>query len=274
MDSLQVYTHQAISLLMAYLPRLVLAIVVLLVGLWIIRVTVRVLQRGMAAKEMDATLQRFLGSLVGISLKVMLLISIASMVGIATTSFIAVLGAAGLAVGLALQGSLANFAGGVLIMIFRPYKVGDFIDAQGHAGTVREIQIFNTILKTPDNKTIIIPNGAISNGSVVNISTEPTRRVDMVFGISYDDDIKKVKNILQKIIDRDSRILKEPAPAILVSELADSSVNFTLRVWCNAGDYWGIYFDMHEIVKLEFDKEGVSIPYPQQDIHLHKAETA
>ena len=274
MDALQLYTHQAVSLLMAYLPKFLLAIVVLLIGLWIIKTVVRVARRGMAARDMDETLQRFLGSLVGVLLKVMLLISIASMVGIATTSFIAVLGAAGLAIGLALQGSLANFAGGVLIMIFKPYKIGDFIDAQGHAGTVNAIQIFNTILKTPDNKTIIIPNGAISNGSITNVSIEPTRRVDMVFGIGYNDDIKKAKGVLQSLIDRDSRILKEPETAILISELADSSVNITVRAWCNAENYWGIYFDMHEAVKLEFDKEGISIPYPQQDVHLFKNDTA
>ena len=274
MDNLQNYTDKAIELLMAYAPKLLLAVITLIVGLWAIRVINRVLQRGMAAKEMDATVQRFLGSLIGIALKVVLLISVAAMIGVATTSFIAVLGAAGLAIGLALQGSLANFAGGVLIMTFRPYKVGDFIEAQGHAGTVSEIQILHTILKRPDNKTIILPNGAVSNGTIMNASTESTRRLDMVFGIGYDDDIKRTKDVLQNLIDRDARILKDPKPAVFVSELANSSVNLTARAWCNAADYWSIYYDMHETVKLEFDKEGISIPYPQQDVHLHKIEKA
>ena len=191
------------------------------------------------------------------------------MLGIETTSFVAILGAAGLAVGLALQGGLANFAGGVLILIFKPFKVGDFIDAQGHAGVVSEITVFTTVLKTPDNKTIIIPNGALSNGSMVNYSTEEKRRVDMVFGIGYGDDIAKAKQVLKRIVDEDERVLKDPAPQIVVAELADSSVNFNFRVWCTGSDYWSIYFDMNEKVKLEFDKEGVSIPFPQRDVHLY-----
>jgi small conductance mechanosensitive channel len=192
------------------------------------------------------------------------------MVGIATTSFVAILGAAGLAVGLALQGSLANFAGGVLILLFKPFKVGDFINAQGHAGTVNAIRVFFTTLKTPDNKTIIIPNGALSNSSITNFSTEPQRRVDMTFGIGYADDIQKAKGILKRLVDSDSRILREPEPAIVLTELADSSVNFAVRAWCNATDYWGIYFDMHEKVKESFDKEGVSIPFPQRDLHVYE----
>lgn len=198
----------------------------------------------------------------------MLVISVVTILGISTTSFVAIIGAAGLAVGLALQGGLANFAGGVLILIFKPFKVGDVLEAQGYTGKVHEIQVFNTILKTPDNKTIIIPNGGLSNGSMVNYSTEPTRRVDMTFGIGYSDDIAKAKSVLQKLIDSDSRILKDPAPMIVVSELADSSVNFAVRTWCNAADYWGIFFDMQEKVKLEFDKENISIPYPQTDVHV------
>lgn len=269
MENLTKYGDKAVELIMGYLPQLVLAIITLIIGLWIIKLIVKGLVRMMERRKVDPSLQGFLSSLVRILLKVLLVISIASMIGIKMTSFIAILGAAGLAVGFALQGSLANFAGGVLILLFKPFKVGDFIEAQSYLGTVAAIQIFNTILKTPDNKTIIIPNGAISNSSITNFSTEPTRRVDMTFGIGYGDDIKKAKNVLNQLIQSDTRILKEPAPMIVVSELADSSVNFAVRVWCNAADYWGIYFDMHEKVKLEFDKEDISIPFPQQDVHIH-----
>jgi len=270
MGNLEAYSTKAIELLMEYGPKLLLAIVVLLIGLWIVKLVVKAFRKAMEKGGMDVSLQGFLGSLVGILLKALLFISVASMVGIATTSFVAILGAAGLAVGLALQGSLANFAGGVLILLFKPFKVGDFINAQGHAGTVHAIQVFFTTLKTPDNKTIIIPNGALSNSSITNFSTEPQRRVDMTFGIGYADDIQKAKGILKRLVDVDERIMSEPEPAIVVSELADSSVNFAVRAWCNASDYWGIYFDMHEKVKQEFDKESISIPFPQQDIHVYQ----
>lgn len=249
-------------------PGFLLAIVTLVVGLWAIKFVTNIFSKGMEKSKVEISLQKFLVSLISVLLKVLLLISVASMIGIETTSFIAILGAAGLAVGLALQGSLANFAGGVLVLLFKPYKVGDFINAQGVTGTVTEIQVFNTVLKTPDNKTIIVPNGAISNGVITNFSTETTRRVDMTFGIGYSDDIRKAKDILKKLIGNDERILKDPEPLVVVSELADSSVNFTVRVWCNAADYWGIYFDMQEKVKLTFDKENISIPFPQQDVHV------
>lgn len=193
------------------------------------------------------------------------------MVGIETTSFIAILAAAGLAIGLALQGSLTNFAGGVLILMFRPYKVGDFVDAQGVTGTVDEIQIFNTVIKTGDNKRIIVPNGAISNGIITNFSAEATRRVDFIFGIGYDDDIAQAKSTLKRIFAEDDRVFTDPEPLVVVSELADSSVNFTCRVWVNAADYWGVFFDTTEKVKLVFDKENISIPYPQSDVHIHQA---
>jgi small conductance mechanosensitive channel len=193
------------------------------------------------------------------------------MIGIETTSFIAVLGAAGLAIGLALQGSLANFAGGVLLLIFRPYKVGDFVDAAGQMGVVKKIEIFSTILTTGDNKTIIIPNGAISNSPITNFSTQATRRVDIVFGIGYDDDLKKAKQVLKEIIDADERIHKDPEPLIVISNLGDSSVDITTRSWVDSGDYWGVYFDLTEKAKLAFDENGISIPYPQTDVHLHQA---
>jgi len=262
------YVDTAVEMGMNYGPKLGLALVVLVVGLWIINRFVRLMGAGMERSNTEPTLARFLSSLTSIGLKALLFISVASMVGIETTSFIAVLGAAGLAVGLALQGSLANFAGGVLVLMFRPYKVGDFVEAQGVSGTVSEIQIFVTILKTPDNKVVIVPNGAISNGIITNYSMETTRRVDFVFGIGYSDDIGKAKATIERLLREDDRTRAEPEPQIVVSELADSSVNITSRVWVNASDYWGLYFDMTEKVKLTFDKEGISIPFPQRDVHL------
>ena len=267
-SAVQSYTQKAIDLAIEYGPQLLLAIIVLIVGFWIIKMIIKAVNRTMERSNVDVSLRKFLGSLIGITLKILLLISVASMIGIATTSFVAIIGAAGLAVGLALQGGLANFAGGVIILIFKPFKVGDFIDAQGYTGTVNAITIFTTILKTPDNKTVIIPNGALSNGSMVNFSTEPTRRVDMSFGIGYGDSIEKAKQVLKQLVDADERILKDPAPQIVVDELGDSSVNFKVRVWCNSGNYWGIYFDMQEKVKLTFDKEDISIPFPQRDVHV------
>jgi small conductance mechanosensitive channel len=270
-EQVTAYTNTAIELLMTYGPKFLLALVVLIIGLWIIKRVVKGTSKAMERGNAEPTLAKFVASLVSVGLKALLIISVASMIGIETTSFIAILGAAGLAVGLALQGTLANFAGGALILLFRPYKVGDWIDAQGVAGTVHAIQIFNTILKTPDNKTIIIPNGAISNGIITNNSTEPTRRVDFVFGIGYGDDIAKAKGIIERLIGADERALPDPAPQIVVSALADSSVNLTVRVWVNAPDYWGVFFDLTEKVKLAFDEEGVSIPFPQQDVHVHQA---
>lgn len=270
MGALEQHSQTVTDMFLLYMPKVALAAVVLLVGFWLIKKVLGLLDAAMLRKDVEPTLKNFLLSLSGVLLKALLIISAASMVGIETTSFIAILGAAGLAVGLALQGSLANFAGGVLLLLFKPYKVGDFIETQGHAGTVKSIQIFTTVLKTPDNKTIIIPNGPIANSSLTNFSTETTRRVDMVFGIGYGDDIDKAKSILGRVIDQDARILKDPAAAVLLSELADSSVNFSVRVWVNAADYWGVYFDMHESVKKAFDAEGVSIPFPQQDVHMHQ----
>lgn len=264
------YMDTAVELGMNYGPKLLLAIVVLLVGLWIINRMVRLMGAGMERSNTEPTLARFLCNLSSVGLKALLLISVASMIGIETTSFIAVLGAAGLAVGLALQGSLANFAGGVLVLMFKPFKVGDFVDAQGVMGTVSEIQIFNTIMKTPDNKVIIVPNGAISNGIITNFSKEATRRVDFVFGIGYSDDIAKAKATIERLVSEDERALSDPAPLIVVSSLGDSSVNITTRVWVNAPDYWGVFFDLTERVKLAFDAEGISIPFPQRDVHVYQ----
>jgi small conductance mechanosensitive channel len=266
------YVDMAVEMSMNYGPKLVLAIVTLIIGLWIIKAVVNGLRKALERGAMEDTLKNFLMSLVGIGLKALLLISVASMVGIETTSFIAILGAAGLAVGLALQGSLANFAGGVLILLFKPFKVGDFIDGAGHMGSVKQIEIFNTIMTTGDNKTIIIPNGILSNNPITNFSTQDTRRVDIVFGIGYDDDLKLAKQVLTDLIEADERILKDPAPMIVVSGLGDSAVDITTRSWVQAADYWGVFFDLTEKAKLALDENNINIPYPQTDVHLHKVD--
>jgi len=269
MEKIEVYVESAKGLIVEYGMQLIYAIATLIIGFIIINAFVKFLRKSLKKREVDPSLIPFTVSLASVALKSMLLISVASMVGIQTTSFVAILGAAGLAIGLALQGSLANFAGGVLILLFKPFKVGDVIEAQGFIGIVKGIQIFNTIMSTFDNKKIIIPNGAISSGPITNYSAEEYRRVDMEFGIGYGDDIKKAKEVLQRLIDADDRILQEPdKPFIALKELGESSVNFVVRVWAKAGDYWGIYFDMQENVKLTFDKEGISIPFPQRDVHL------
>lgn len=261
---------QLIDLAWKYGPDIILAIVTLIIGLWIIGIITRGIGRGMEKRNVDPSLGPFLKSLISAILKVMLLISVISMVGVEATSFVAILGAAGLAVGLALQGTLQNFAGGVIILLLKPYRVGDFIDAAGYTGTVNSIQIFNTYLKTPDNKTIIIPNGTLANTSMTNYSTEPRRRVDWTFGVGYGDDSEKTRKVLMDLIKADERILSDPEPFIALSELADSSVNFVVRVWVEAGDYWGVFFDMNENVYKQFAEEGLNIPYPQMDVHVHK----
>ena len=271
-EQLQKYTDLAVEYVTLYGGKVLLAILTLIIGLWIIRYLVRGFDQVLKKAEVEDTLAIFLEKLIGTILKVLLLISVAGMVGIETTSFIAIFGAAGLAIGLALQGSLSNFAGGVLILLFKPYRVGDFIETQGQAGVVKEIQIFNTIMHTGDRKTIIIPNGPISNGTITNYSLSPIRRVDMVFGIGYEDDLKKAKAILEQLLAEDERVLKDPESQVLLSELADSSVNFTVRAFVNSADYWGVYFDMNEKVKLTFDAQGISIPFPQQDVHMHLPE--
>lgn len=258
------------TLAVAYAPKLLLALATLLIGWKLVGVALNLMDKALQKGGTEPTLQRFLHSLANAMLKALLLISVASMVGIETTSFIAVLGAAGLAIGLALQGSLSNFAGGVLILLFKPIKVGDFIEAQGHAGVVDEIQIFTTVLKTGDNKTIIVPNGPLANGSIVNYSTQTKRRVDFVFGIGYGDDIDKAREVIRGILDSDERVHKDPEPLIVVSALADSSVNFTVRVWVDSANYWGVFFATTEAVKKRFDQEGVSIPFPQRDVHVYQ----
>jgi small conductance mechanosensitive channel len=248
-----------------------LAIVVYFAGNFIIKKMLKLVALTLEKKKVEATLHSFLLSILSTLLKAIQIIIFASMLGIQTASFIAILGAAGLAIGLALQGSLANFAGGVLILLFRPFKNGDAIKAQGYVGSVEEIQIFNTILKTFDNQRIIIPNALLSNGCVTNINVNGTRRVDMVFGIGYNDDITKAKALLRSIIEADERVLKDQPVDIWVGEHGDSSVNLFVRPWANSEDYWGIYFDMMEKVKIEFDKENISIPFPQRDVHIHQS---
>ena len=274
MENFEVYVTKFIELVMAYAPKLALAIVTLIVGLWLIGIVTKVTRKSMEKTKADKTLIPFITNLLSWGLKVLLFISVASMVGIATTSFIAVLGAAGLAVGLALQGSLANFAGGVLILIFKPYNVGDLVEAQGHLGVVKEVQIFNTILLTPNNKRVIIPNGAVSNGSIVNYSAEGILRVDLVIGIAYESDIPKAKEVLHNVMADHELVLKDPATTVAVSELADSSVNLVVRPWCKVSDYWQVYFDITESAKAALEANGVTIPFPQRDVHLyeHKGE--
>ena len=263
--------NQAMEMTMAYAPKLLLALITLIVGLWIINRFVRVLDSKLSAK--DPTLNKFLCGLVGIVLKILLLISVASMVGIATTSFVALVGAAGLAVGLALQGSLANFAGGVLILVFKPFKVGDTIEAQGFLGSVKEIQILYTVINTFDNRRIVIPNGALSNASLVNLSAYDTRRCDMTFGISYSCDIDKAKAICKRLIEEDERSLTDPGPLVVVGALGDSSVDLTVRAWVKADVLWPYYWDMQEKVKKAFDAEGINIPFPQRDVHLYQTNS-
>ena len=258
------------NLLLTYGPKLLLAIITLIVGLRLIKWVVKLATRGLSHKKVDASLRHFLEALIRISLKVLLFVSVISMLGVATTSFVAIIGAAGLAIGLALQGSLANFAGGVLILFFKPFKVGDYIESNGYAGTVKKIMIFNTVLNTIDNATIILPNGVVSNNPLKNYSAEKLRRVDITFGIAYEDDFFKAQKILRKIIDKHAKILKDPEPFVRLSELGDSSVNIATRNWVKKEDYWDVYFDLMETVKKEFDKNKISIPYPQMDVHVKK----
>ena len=260
---------QLTDLVLTYGPRLAGALFVFVIGLWVVKILTRGFSNLMDKRSFDDSLKPFLKGIFNMLLKVMLGISILTMLGIEMTSFVAILGAAGLAVGMALSGTLQNFAGGVMILIFKPFKPGDFIEAQGYAGVVKEIQIFNTIVRTGDNKTIIIPNGGLSTSSMVNYSTESTRRVDWTFGIAYGDDVDKAERVIRQLCDADSRILKDPEVFVAVSELADSSVNFVVRAWVESGNYWPVFFDMNKNIYITFDKEGLSIPFPQIDVHVN-----
>jgi len=269
MENVQIYWNQLINLAVVYTPKLLIAIITLIVGLWLIRKMVKVVDRIMVKKDVDRSLHDFMSSLAAVGLKILLILSVISMVGIETTSFIAILASVGFAIGMALQGSLGNFAGGVLILFLKPYKVGDYIETQSFAGTVQSIQIFSTIMLTPDNKRIIIPNGSISNAAIINYTAETKRRLDLSFSIGYKENVDNARALIDKVIKADSRILLDPAPMIAVGMLADSGVNFTVRVWCNTDDYWNIFFDIHEKIKKEFDENGIEIPFPQRDIHVY-----
>ena len=271
-DKVEHYFQMMGEMALGFGTKLLLAIIVWIIGAWIIRRIVNLVDLAMTKKKVEVTLHQFLLSFINILFKAILIIIFASMIGVETASLIAMLGAAGLAVGLALQGSLANFAGGILILFFKPFKAGDVIDAQGYIGTVQEIQIFNTILRTLDNQRVIIPNGLLSNGCVKNLFIEKTRRVDMTFGISYGDDVLVAKAVLQEVMDADDRVLKEPSVDIFVSAHADSSVNFVVRPWVASENYWPVYFDTHERVKIAFDKAGITIPFPQRDVHIIEAK--
>jgi small conductance mechanosensitive channel len=256
--------------IVAYGGQLVLAIITLIVGFWVISKIAKALKRGFGKKSLDETLQPFLIGIISYTLKILLVISVMMMIGIKMTSFIAILGAAGLAIGMALSGTLQNFAGGVMLLILKPFKKGDFIEAQGYKGTVHEIQMFVTVLKTLDNRVIYIPNGGLSTSTLINYSKEPTRRVDFSFGIGYGDDIDKAKEVILQVINNNDKILNDPAPFVAVGELGDSSVNITTRVWTSGTEYWSVFFYMNEMVKKVFDKQGISIPFPQRDVHLYK----
>ncbi len=269
-DGLLVFGDKDYGFLIEYGVQFIVAIVLLLAGFWIIKKIVKAIKKVMVKSKVDDTLIPFLLSLVSMSLKILLVISVISYFGIPMTSFVALIAAAGLAVGMALSGTLQNFAGGVILLIIKPFKVGDFIEAQGYMGVVNEIQIFNTILTTTDNKRVIIPNGGLSTGALVNYSSEKTRRVDLVFGIGYGDDIDKAKEIIASVMNKHKAVLSSPEPFIGVIELADSSVNLVTRIWVNAADYWDLFFYMQEYVKKEFDKQGISIPFPQHDVHMIK----
>lgn len=257
-----------LPLLIEHGSHILFALLTLAIGWWLINRIITGFTNILIKRKADAMLTSFLGSLLSALLRVLLLLSVAGMVGIETTSFIALIGAAGLAVGLALQGSLANFAGGVLILFLRPFRAGDYIEAQGIAGTVESIQIFHTILRTADNKVIILPNGALSNGSITNYSTKPTRRVDINVGIDYGDDIKKARAVLLSLAAADERVLKDPAAVVYMTSLGDNSVNMSLRMWTKSADFWGVFFDIQEQMKEAFDREGISFPFPQRTLHM------
>ncbi len=246
------------------------SLLIFYIGKKVARILTNITKKAMDKANMDETITKFLSNVIYGGLLLFIILAALSNLGVNTTSFIAVLGAAGLAVGLAFQGTLSNIGAGVLLIFFRPFRVGDFIQAAGESGVVEEINLFSVLLKTGDNKQIIIPNSSIIGGNIVNFSAKDTRRVDFTFGIGYDDDLKLAKETLQEIISEDERVLKDPAPFVAVSELADSSVNFVVRAWVKSGDYWGVYFDTIEKVKVTFDEKGISIPYPQLDVHQDK----
>jgi len=261
---LQKWIDKGIEIIVDFGPKVIAAILIWIVGSWLIKKLLKGIGYTMNKNSYDESLKKFLLNLISWVLKILLILAILGTVGINTTSFAAIIAAAGLAIGLALQGSLANFAGGVLILIFKPFKIGDLIEAQGELGVVKEIEIFTTKLTSPTNKLVIIPNGVLSNGNIVNYSAEGKLRVDLTFGIDYNSDIKTAKNVLMEVMSNSPKVLKDPAPAVTVSELADSSVNLAVRPWANVADYWDVYFETIENGKEALDKAGIEIPYPHQ----------
>lgn len=253
-----------------YSVRIIAALLILVIGKWLARRITNLITRVMEKNKIDITLVRFLDSIMYYSFMVMVVIAAAGQLGINTTSFLTIVGAAGLAIGLALKDSLANFASGVMLVLFRPYKVSDFVDIGGVSGNVVSISLFTTELNTGDNQKVIVPNSSITSNVITNVTANPIRRVDLVIGIGYDDDIKKAKEVIRGVLAEEKRILPAPAPLIAVSELADSSVNFVVRPWVKTGDYWDVYFALHENIKLALDANGISIPFPQQDVHMYQ----
>lgn len=253
---------------MEYAPRVVLAIITLIAGLWLIKRITNLLEQAMIKAKMDVSLIPFISGLVSIGLKIIIVISVASMIGIQTTSFVAVLGATSLAIGLALQGSLSNFAGGVLILVLKPYKVNDLVNIDGHEGYVQEIQIFHTIFLTLDKRTIIMPNGKISNDTIINLSAKGYRRVDLEVGISYDDNVVHAQKIIKEVLSKHPLILKDPLPDVEVLRFGESSVDFAVRPYCQVDDYWKVYFDSYKEIKIALDANNITIPFPQRDVHM------
>ncbi len=268
--NVQKITDTLLYWLSTYSLKLVAAILVLVIGRWLARKITNVIRKLLVKQQIDITLVNFLENIIYYTLLIVVVIAAAGQLGINTASFLTIVGAAGLAIGLALRDSLSNFASGVMLILFRPFRVGDVVNAAGVTGKVETISMFTTIMNTPDNQKIIVPNSAITSSTITNITANETRRVDMVIGIGYEDDISRAKDILARLIEEDERILSDPAPTIAVSELADSSVNFVVRPWVKTPDYWNVYFDLTEKIKKTFDAEGISIPYPQTDVHLYQ----
>lgn len=254
--------------------RILFALIIFVVGRWIVKALVKALRRALARARMDEMLIHFLSNIAYMALLVVVVLAVLEQLGVNTTSALAVFGAAGLAIGLALQGSLSNFAAGVMLVFFRPFDTGDFVEVAGITGIVEQIRMFSTVLRTPDNREIIIPNGQINDGKIINFSARDTRRIDLVLGIGYDDDIRKARGLIEDIIASDSRILEDPAPKVMLLELADSSVNIATRPWVKSADYWDVRADLLEKIKTRFDENGISIPYPQRDVHLVSGSAA
>ncbi|MGM5468850.1 mechanosensitive ion channel family protein [Flavobacteriaceae bacterium LMO-SS05] len=268
---MQKWLDTGYDLIFIYGPKLLMALVIWIIGLWVLKLVLKGVSKALEKGVYDISLKKFLLNLLRWTFKIILIVVVLGTVGVETTSFAAILAAAGLAVGLALQGSLANFAGGILIMLFKPFKVGDTIQAQGLLGTVKEIEIFTTKLKSPDNKEIIIPNGILSNGNITNFTSHDTRRIDFVFGVAYDSNIKQTKELLMNQLTSHPKVLKEPAPIVTLSELADSSINFNVRPWVKTEDYWTVYFEIMESTKEALDAAGIEIPYPHR-VHISKQD--